>query len=108
MAGTGVLAGKFALITGAGTGLGKASARALASEGATVVVTELPDRLDRAEATIAEVRAAGGEGKALPLNVLDLAQIERCVADAAAVGGRLDVLVNNAGINIPKRAFEVT
>src|SRR5215831_16844887 len=99
VAGTTVLTGKIALITGAGTGLGKASALALAAEGARVMVTELPDRMDRAEATIAEVRAAGGDGKALPLNVLDLAQIERCVADAAAVGGRLDILVNNAGIN---------
>src|SRR3954467_1466850 len=108
VAATGVLAGKVALITGAGSGLGKASALALAAEGARVVVTELPDRLDRAEGTIAEVRAAGGEGRALPLNVLELAQIERCVADTAAVGGRIDILVNNAGINIPKRAFEVT
>ena len=108
MAGTGVLVGKVALITGAGTGLGKASALALAAEGARVVVTELPDRLDRAEATIGEVRAAGGDGTALPLNVLDLAQVNRCVDDAAAFGGRLDILVNNAGINIPKRAFEVT
>jgi NAD(P)-dependent dehydrogenase (short-subunit alcohol dehydrogenase family) len=108
VSGTRALTGKVALITGAGTGLGKASALALAAEGARVVVTELPDRLERAEATIAAVRDAGGEGRALPLNVLDLTQIERCVAETAAFGGRIDILVNNAGINIPKRAFEVT
>lgn len=108
VAGTGALTGKIALVTGAGTGLGKASALALAAEGARVVVTELPDRLDRAEATVAEVRTAGGDGRALPLNVLELAQIERCVAETAAFGRRIDILVNNAGINIPKRAFEVT
>lgn len=108
MAGTGVLTGKMALITGIGTGLGRASTLALAAEGARVVGTELPDRLDRAEATIVEVRAAGGEGKALPLNVLDLAQIEQCVKETVAFGGRIDILVNNAGLNIPKRAFEVT
>jgi NAD(P)-dependent dehydrogenase (short-subunit alcohol dehydrogenase family) len=103
-----VLDGEVVLITGAGSGLGKASALALAREGARVVVTELPDRIDRAEATVAEIAAAGGEGHALPLNVLDLGQIETCVAATAAIGGRIDVLVNNAGINIPKRAFEVT
>lgn len=108
MAGTGVLTGKTALVTGIGTGLGRASTLTLAAEGARVVGTELPDRLDRAEATIAEVRAAGGEGKALPLNVLDMAQIDECVKETVAFSGRIDILVNNAGLNIPKRAFEVT
>jgi 2-dehydro-3-deoxy-D-gluconate 5-dehydrogenase len=108
MAGSPMLDGRVALVTGAGTGLGRASALALAAEGARIVVTELPDRLDRAEQTVSEIKAAGGDGLAVPLNVLDLGQIERCVSDATAFGGRLDILVNNAGLNIPKRAFDVT
>jgi NAD(P)-dependent dehydrogenase (short-subunit alcohol dehydrogenase family) len=102
------LNGKLALVTGAGSGLGKASALALAREGATVVVTELPDKLDLARATVAEIEAAGETGHALPLDVRDLAGIERCVAAAAAISGRIDVLVNNAGVNVRRFAFDVT
>ncbi len=105
--GRGTLAGKLALVTGAGSGLGKASALALAADGARVVVTELPDRLDRAAATVAEVRAAAGEGHALPLNVTNLASIGGCVDAAAALTGRIDILVNNAGVNVRKMAFDV-
>ena len=104
----GQLGGKLALVTGAGSGIGKACALALAAEGAIPVVTELPDKIALAEATVAEVETAGGQAHALPLDVRDLAQIERCVADAAAIAGRIDVLVNNAGINVRKLAFDVT
>jgi 2-deoxy-D-gluconate 3-dehydrogenase len=98
-----------ALVTGAGSGIGQASARALAAAGARVVVTELPDRRERAEATVAEILDAGGEAVPVPLDVRDLASISDCVARAAATGGgRLDVLVNNAGINVRQPAFEVT
>ena len=104
---TGTLAGKTALVTGAGSGLGRASALALAREGASVIVTELPDRLDRAEETVALLDDLGVDAAALPLDVRDLASIERCVGDAAA-NGRLDILVNNAGVNVQKLAFDVT
>ncbi len=98
-----------ALVTGAGSGIGRACAVALASEGAAVVLTELPDRLGRAEETAAAVVAAGGAGVlALELDVRDLASIARCVERAAAWRGRLDVLVNNAGVNVRRPAFEVT
>jgi 2-deoxy-D-gluconate 3-dehydrogenase len=98
-----------ALVTGAGSGIGQEAARALSAAGAHVVVTELPDRLERAAATVAELQEAGGKSLAVPLDVRDLAQIRECVAAAADVGGgRLDILVNNAGINVRQRAFEVT
>ncbi|MGI8477633.1 MAG: SDR family NAD(P)-dependent oxidoreductase [Thermomicrobiales bacterium] len=104
----GVFDGQTALVTGAGTGLGKASALALAAEGALVIVTELPDRMERARATVEKIVAAGGAGRALPLDVLDLAGVAACVDQAAAVTGRIDVLVNNAGVNVRQMAFDVT
>ena len=75
-----------ALVTGAGSGIGQAAARALSAAGARVVVTELPDRLERAEATVADLTAAGGEAVALPLDVRDLDSISECVAAAARIG----------------------
>jgi NAD(P)-dependent dehydrogenase (short-subunit alcohol dehydrogenase family) len=105
---SGELAGQTAIVTGAGSGLGQASALALAAAGATVVVTELPDRLERAEETVGQIGAAGGEAVAAPLEVRDLAGIAACVAAARALTGQIDVLVNNAGLNVRQRAFDVT
>ena len=105
----GTLAGMTALVTGAGSGIGHAAAHALGAAGARVVVTELPGRLDRAEATVAELGRTGGEAYALPLDVRDLTSIASCVAAAAEKGaGRLDILVNNAGTNVRQPAFDVT
>src|SRR5690348_4556647 len=95
---SGELAGQTAIVTGAGSGLGQASALALAAAGATVFVTELPDRLERAEETVGQIGAAGGEAVAAPLEVRDLAGIAACVAAARALTGQIDVLVNNAGL----------
>jgi NAD(P)-dependent dehydrogenase (short-subunit alcohol dehydrogenase family) len=98
-----------ALVTGAGSGLGRACALALAAEGAAVAVTELPDRLAHAEETAAAAVAAGGAGVlALELDVRDVASVGRCVDRAASWRGRLDVLVNNAGVNIRRPAFDVS
>ncbi|HET7093978.1 MAG TPA: SDR family oxidoreductase [Thermomicrobiales bacterium] len=105
---TGDLAGQTAIVTGAGSGLGQASALALARAGATVVVTELPDRLARADETVGQIRAAGGVGLATPLDVRDPGSIAACVAAARELTGRIDVLVNNAGLNVRQRAFDVT
>jgi 2-deoxy-D-gluconate 3-dehydrogenase len=103
-----VLAGKSAIVTGAGSGLGQATAVALAAEGALVFVTELPDRLDRGEETIARIRSAGGSAEVTALDVRDLGSITRCVDDVARRAGRLDILVNNAGVNVRKPALDVT
>jgi 2-deoxy-D-gluconate 3-dehydrogenase len=103
------LAGLTALVTGAGSGIGQAAARALAASGARVVITELPDRMERAAETVAALRADGAAAQPLPLDVRDLHSIAACVAGAVQFGaGRLDILVNNAGVNVRQPAFDVT
>jgi 2-deoxy-D-gluconate 3-dehydrogenase len=98
-----------ALVTGAGSGIGQATARALSAAGARVVVTELPDRLQRAEETATELQHGGGHALAVELDVRDLESIAACVDAAVREGsGRLEILVNNAGVNVRQPAFEVT
>jgi len=94
MAGT--LAGKVALVTGASRGIGRAVARALAREGATVVLGAR-DAARLAEG-VEEIAAAGGVGRAVCLDVADRASVERVFAEILQSHGRLDHLVNNAGI----------
>ena len=101
------LADAVAVVTGAGSGIGRACALALAAEGAAVLVTELPDRLDRAEEAVADITGRGAAALALPLDLRDLASVERCAGDAVAWRGRIDVLVNNAGVIVRKPAFEI-
>lgn len=103
-----MLAEKVAIVTGAGSGIGQACAVALAREGALAVVTELPERRDKAEETLAMIEAAGGHGSIVDLNVLDLSQISACVDEVVASHGRIDILVNNAGVNIRRNAFDVS
>ncbi|WP_406371333.1 SDR family oxidoreductase [Streptomyces sp. NBC_01550] len=82
------------LITGAGQGIGAATARRLAGEGARVLVTDLDG--DRAEHTAAAIRKTGATAEALPCDVGDRATVEAAVARAVEAFGTLDVLVNNA------------
>lgn len=90
------LSGNVAIVTGAGTGLGRAHATALARRGAAVVVNDL--RREPAEAVCREIEASGGEAMAVAADVADFGQVQRMVDDAHARWGRVDVLVNNAGV----------
>jgi NAD(P)-dependent dehydrogenase (short-subunit alcohol dehydrogenase family) len=91
----GALDGKAAIVTGAGRGIGRGEALALAAEGASVVVNDV-DSGAVAE-TVRLVQAAGGAAVTNDDDVASWAGAERLVADAVAAFGRLDVLVNNAG-----------
>ncbi|MFU8886161.1 MAG: 3-oxoacyl-[acyl-carrier-protein] reductase [Cyanobacteriota bacterium] len=91
------LAGQVALVTGASRGIGAAIAQELAAAGATVVVNYASSP-EAAEAVVAAIQAAGGQAWAQQANVADEEQVEALVKAVLAKEGRLDVLVNNAGI----------
>jgi len=93
---SGICNGRTAIITGAGGGLGRAYALALAAEGASVVVNDI--RRDAAEAVAAEVRAAGGRALADDGDITTLAGAEAIVAAAVAAFGDVQVVINNAGV----------
>ena len=97
--------GRVAIVTGAGGGLGRQYALALAARGAKVVVNDLGgardgsgSSLSAAEAVVAEILAAGGEAIANGASVTDFAAVEAMVQQAVEAWGRVDILVNNAGI----------
>jgi len=100
--------GKVALVTGTGSGLGRAMAVGLAQAGADVALTELPDRLAAAQDTAREVEKAGRKSLVVPLDVTRLPMIGEMADAVASRFGRIDILVNNAGINVPKLAVDVT
>jgi len=90
------LSGKVAVVTGAGAGMGRATAMLFAKEGATVVIGDIvPERL---EGVAQEIRAAGGEVTALVGNIAVRADAEALVQTAIDTYGTIDVLANNAGI----------
>lgn len=89
--------GKVVLVTGAASGMGRATAELFADEGAKVIVTDLT--LESAEPVAAGIREAGGEARAWALDVGDPDAITRVVAEIASEMGGLDILVNNAGIS---------
>ena len=98
------LVGKVAWVTGAGSGIGEAAAKALASEGAEIVLTgRTQSKLDRvAEA----IRKSGGRAHVQPADVMQPAAV-RSVADfITAKLGRIDILINNAGLNVKARTWE--
>jgi 3-oxoacyl-[acyl-carrier protein] reductase len=91
------LQGKVAVVTGASKGIGASVARHLADEGAAVVVNYAASKL-AAETVVAEIKAAGGRAVAVQADLARPEDARRLVAEAVKAFGRLDVLVNNAGV----------
>ncbi|HYF40217.1 MAG TPA: SDR family NAD(P)-dependent oxidoreductase [Gemmatimonadales bacterium] len=97
------LAGRLAWVTGAGSGIGEAAAKALARANATVVLTGR--RVEPLEAVAEAIRAAGGLAAVAPGDLTDAAAVDRIVRAIGEEHGRLDILVNNAGVNIRERSW---
>lgn len=91
-----LLEDKVALITGAGNGIGRATAVRFANEGARLILNDLDEK--GLEGTKAEVEAVGGDAVTVVANVADRADVQRMVDTTLETFGRLDVLINNAGI----------
>lgn len=90
------LTGKVALVTGASSGIGRASAIALAMQGAKVALAAR--RIDRLEAVAAEIKSLGKEAIAIQMDVTKKTDIDSAVAKTVTKFGRLDILLNNAGV----------
>lgn len=96
VSGKGTLAGKVAIVTGGGTGLGKTMALLMAKEGASVVVASR--RMEAIEPAAKEIAELGGRGLAIQTDVTDSNQVKRLIERTLSEMGGLDILVNNAGI----------
>jgi NAD(P)-dependent dehydrogenase (short-subunit alcohol dehydrogenase family) len=103
---SGRLAGKIAIITGAGSGIGAASARLFAAQGATVVVNDI--HADAARGTVEAIAAAGGRASVHVADVTKPDEVEALVARTKRDHGRLDVFFNNAGGAVPEPTEKVS
>jgi NAD(P)-dependent dehydrogenase (short-subunit alcohol dehydrogenase family) len=101
-----LLKDRVAFVTGAGSGIGRAGAIAMAAEGALVVITDLDGK--RAQAVADEIATAGGRAEARSLDVCDDIALTDAITGTAARHGRLDILHSHAGIQIAGRLEEVT
>ncbi len=100
------LAGKVAIITGAGMGIGAETARVFAREGAKVLIADINS--DAGESVAEEIRKGDGEALHVHTDVRSEASVRHVVETAISMYGRLDVMFNNAGINLSKPTCEVT
>lgn len=100
----GKLDGRVAWVTGAGSGIGEAAALALAQEGATLVLSGR--RREPLEDVVRKIEAAGGKAVAEPADLTNAAAVDDVVKRIVAAFGRLDLLVNNAGVNILARSWK--
>ncbi len=101
---TGRLAGKTALVTGAGSGIGRAIALLFAAEGARVMAADINQA--SAEAVAEEIVAAGGEARSLRADTSVQEDVQGAIGAVVDAWGRLDILVNNAGIGGPAHTWE--
>src|SRR5262249_17480195 len=92
-----------AWVTGGGTGIGEAGAIALAADGWTVVVSGR--RKDALDAVVAQIAKSGGKAEAMVLDVSKAADVQKVADQVLARHGRIDLLVNSAGVNVPKRRW---
>jgi len=102
----GRVAGKVCIVTGAGSGIGRATALRLAEEGGLVLCADLS--AESAGETAADAVAAGGEAQPHAVDVAVSAQVDAMAAATLSHWGRVDVLVNNAGVNLPGLLHEVS
>jgi 3-oxoacyl-[acyl-carrier protein] reductase len=93
------LTGKVALVTGGSRGIGAASARALADEGANIAISYVASA-DKAEAVVQELKAKGVEARAFKADQASSDEVDRLVKDVAGHFGRLDILINNAAVAV--------
>ena len=100
------LTGKVALVTGAAQGIGKAVALLLARHGADIVVSDI--NLEKAEETAKEIESIGPKAMAIKVNVASLNDVEQMVEAVLKKFGRIDILINNAGITRDKLILRMT
>src|SRR3984957_5879212 len=101
-----LLKDKVALITGAGSGIGRASAILFAAEGAKIMVADV--RSESAANTVDEIGKAGGTAKSISVDVRIGAEVERMVNETVRAFGRIDILFNNAGVFVSKNVVDTT
>lgn len=97
---------KVAIVTGAGRGIGAETAKRFAQEGAKVVVSDINE--NDVNSVVEEIKAAGGEAVAMMVNVVDREQVDKMIADTVEKFGKLDIIVNNAGITADAKLTKMT